>query len=272
MPPFRHQTSVWLALGVVLVLALPRAAFAADRFQRLLGNAVKSYEVEDYTSALEKLSLARQAAKGDKQETTVSIYEGVVYYRLGRLDDARSAFDTALVLDPKATLPPEMPAEIQAEFEAARGRVNGILQPSPPPEPPSVAAVQPPAESDRPEQGSSPSLTPQRSAQAPAVQALTMMDAPPRRIPLLPIVLVGSGVIAGSIGTYFGVSANKQLQAAQVAPLRQEAFTQLNEARGSARTANILFGTAGLALVGGVVTWFLMPGEKVAAPSGDTIQ
>jgi tetratricopeptide (TPR) repeat protein len=272
MPPFLRRTSALLTLGLLLVGTPWNAALAADRFQRIFDAAVKYYQGSDYESALDQLVLARQAAKGEQQEAVVSVYEGIVLYRLGRIDEARSAFDTALVLDSKAKLPATTPSEIKAEFEAARHRVSGMLQSAPMTAPSRSAATPPPAPSktDRPEQHSAPSLTPPSTASAPPVQVADKVEASPRLIPVVPVALLGAGVVAAGLGTYFGVSAHRQEQEALVEPFRMDALAKLEGARGTARTANILFGTAGLAVAGAVVTWFLLPTQAATPTTGET--
>jgi hypothetical protein len=83
---------------------------------------------------------------------------------------------------------------------------------------------------------------------------------------VVPLALLGAGVVAGGLGAWFGVSANQRLDEARVEPFREDALAKFNEAQGSARTANVLFGTAGLAVASAVVTWFLLPGGSDSPP------
>jgi hypothetical protein len=82
----------------------------------------------------------------------------------------------------------------------------------------------------------------------------------------VPLVLLGAGVAAAGVGTYFGLDSRSQETAARDARFQGEAAARLDDARGSARLANILFGTAGLAATGALVTYLLMPGDAAPAP------
>ncbi len=77
----------------------------------------------------------------------------------------------------------------------------------------------------------------------------------------VPLVLLGTGVAAAGVGTYFGVTSRGQVSAAREALHEDTALAHLDEARGSARVANILFGTAGLAATGALLTYLLTPGD-----------
>ncbi len=163
--------------------------------------------------------------------------------------------------------------KVEREFESVRQRVNARSarrkQPVPgaPVNPPSPGAT-----TDRPQRNpSQPShLTPSE----PSPAFTPTVEAAPRQVPIVPLALLGAGAVAGGLGTYFGVRANQQLGDARVAPFRDDAFTKFNEAHGTARTANLLFGTAGLALAGAVATWFLMPEDVTPSmpANGETIR
>jgi hypothetical protein len=90
------------------------------------------------------------------------------------------------------------------------------------------------------------------------------VEARRERSVAVPLVLLGAGVAAAGAGTYFGLDSRGQVSAARNAESYGDAFGHLNDARGSARLANILFGTAGLAATGALVTYLLTPGD--AAP------
>ena len=90
-----------------------------------------------------------------------------------------------------------------------------------------------------------------------------------RGFPVLPVVLMGAGAVGVGIGAYFGVeAANKESLAKSRGPGSQVAIDQ---AKGSALIANVLYGVGGAVAAGGVV-WLivsLMSGgesaEEVAA-------
>lgn len=133
---------------------------------------------------------------------------------------------------------------------------------------PKPEASSPVAATDRPEQKPTPgsALVPS----TPASPALTpTVEARPRRVPVVPLALVGAGAVAGGLATYFGLSSRSQVEAARTAEFQDDFLAHHQQARGSATAANVLLGTAGLAVAGAVVTWFLMPADAATA-AGET--
>jgi tetratricopeptide (TPR) repeat protein len=264
-----------LVLGVLLVGGSSRPAHAADDFERYVAAARRLYDNLDYERALDQIQRARRISRGVEQDVTLGLYEGIILADLGRWEEARESFLTALLLKPDASLPVSVSPKVEKEFEAQRVRARKELAQlqSPPVKPGAAAsgsakAPPPVVSTDRPEQARPGQLTPTEPS-----PALTPTgEAEPRPVPVVPLALLGAGVVAGGLGAYFGVSANGQLGDARVAPLREDALTKFNDAHGSARTANILFGTAGLAVASAVVTWFLLPGagSVPASTSGET--
>jgi hypothetical protein len=63
-------------------------------------------------------------------------------------------------------------------------------------------------------------------------------------------------VVAGSVGSYFGLRSQANIQDARDANPGSEQVAHLDEARGQALAANILFGVAVTAAAGAVITWF----------------
>jgi hypothetical protein len=78
----------------------------------------------------------------------------------------------------------------------------------------------------------------------------------------VPLVLLGAGAAVAGVGTYFGVASRGQVSAARESLHQDEALAHLDGARGNARVANILFGTAGLAATGALLTYLLTPGDS----------
>jgi hypothetical protein len=85
------------------------------------------------------------------------------------------------------------------------------------------------------------------------------MEVRERRTPLAPWVLLGVGVAAGGTGTWFALSSRGQSEDARGARYQDDLLAHHAQAKRDARTANILFGTAGLAAAGALVTWLLSP-------------
>ena len=72
------------------------------------------------------------------------------------------------------------------------------------------------------------------------------------------LVLLGAGAAAGGAGTVFGLSSRNRIEEARLADDDNELRRLQGKAQSGATTANILFGTAGLAAAGALVTWLLM--------------
>ncbi|WP_257448763.1 class III extradiol ring-cleavage dioxygenase family protein [Archangium lipolyticum] len=128
--------------------------------------------------------------------------------------------------------------------------------------PPAVAST------DRPEQKTSEGSALLPSTPPPAAFTPTV-ETRSRPLPVVPLALAGTSVVAGGLATFFGVSSRGQVQAARDAEFQDDFISHHQAARRSATTANILMGTAGLALAGAVVTWFLMPADAAVA-SGES--
>ncbi len=290
MPNPSHPVSRALLFSLFLLGSVPRMALAASDFERYLAAAVSLYESLEYERALEQLGRARTLASGIQQDTAIALHEGIILAELGRWEDARAAFRTALVLEPDAKLPLRVAPKVEREFEGVRARVSrdavrrqqGVASrplPSPSPAPasegpppttPGVAPLRPAPERpvaaapaaaaavDRPERQRPPVLTPppsEASVLSPSVEARRSRPV------TVPLVLLGTGVAAAGVGTYFGVTSRGQVSAAREALHEDTALAHLDEARGSARVANILFGTAGLAATGALLTYLLTPGD-----------
>ncbi len=105
MPRTLRQVARGLALGLLLFGSMPRTAFAATDFERYLSSTLSLYEDLEYERALKQLERARKAAVGVEQDMLLSMYEGAILADMGRWEEARAAFRTALSLDPEAKLP-----------------------------------------------------------------------------------------------------------------------------------------------------------------------
>jgi tetratricopeptide (TPR) repeat protein len=270
-PPF-FRAAPRLLLVSMLMMAVPRVALAANDFDRYFSSAVSLYENLEYERALEQLARAKKLASGVSQDVAVAVQEGLIYADLGKREESRAAFHTALSLDLEAKLPPLAPPKVRREFEAVRARVQKDLARRA-----KAAATGKTATTERGAAastavGASPSAagttdrperTPERSSvtePAPALAQPFVPDvkaAPRSRVPVVPAVLLGAGVVAAGVGTYFGLSSRSDVHASKEAANMRTADDHLKAARGPARTANILFATAGVAATAAVVTWLL---------------
>jgi tetratricopeptide (TPR) repeat protein len=115
-----------LALCLLLV-ALP--AGASEEFARFITAASRLFENLEYERALEQLSNAKKFASTPDEQTQVALYEGVVLIELGRTEEAKAAFETALFLSPDAQIPVKVSPKVKAQIEAVRAQVKKELAP-----------------------------------------------------------------------------------------------------------------------------------------------
>jgi tetratricopeptide (TPR) repeat protein len=249
-----------LLLGLLLAGSPVQSALAEDDFQSYLRAAVQLYEDLEYERALTQLQRARRIARGVAQDVSLGVHEGILLAELGRWDEARTAFETALLLDPEAKLPLRVSPKLERQFESARERVRTTLASRQ-----QRRDARPEVASDRPERR--PSLKGRLVPPEPSAALTPTVEATSRPVPVVPLVLLGAGVVAGGVGSWLGVSARQQYDAALVEPRAQEANALYAQSQDRALAANVLFGTAGLAAVGAVVSWFLMPDGVLAPPS-----
>jgi tetratricopeptide (TPR) repeat protein len=265
---FNHRAAALLVLGLLLMVGAPvRSAHAADDFNRYLRAAVRLYETLDYERALKQLERARRVARGVEEDVTLGLHEGIILADMGRWQDARATFKTALLLNPEAKLPLRVSPKVEAEFEKQRERARQELARMQGQQEPRGAKPEAPtavASTDRPEQKPPEQSVLLPSAPPPAAFTPTV-EARPRPLPVVPLALAGTGVVAGGLATYFGLTSRGQVAAARDAEFQDDFLSHHQAARRSATTANLLVGTAGLAIAGAVVTWFLMPADAATA-------
>jgi hypothetical protein len=115
-----------LALSLLLV-ALP--AGASEEFARFITAASRLFENLEYERALEQLANAKKFASTPDEQTQVALYEGVVLIELGRTEEAKAAFETALFLSPDAQIPVKVSPKVKAQIEAVRAQVKKELAP-----------------------------------------------------------------------------------------------------------------------------------------------
>lgn len=253
-----------LALAQRPAPAATKTAGQADGFQARLKEAASLYEELEYEQALDALTRARALAKTDDERTQVSLYEGIVLADLGQRPRSLAAFREALSLKLEVQLPVKVSPKVARDFEAVRSEVRterAVLARAKP-----ITSQPPPATTDRPTRPADevPGLiaTPMPEAPEPGpagdLGATSLEEKPSRRIRPLPVALLGAGVLAGGVGSYFGLQSKGNIQDAREASAAdgQVAAAHLDEARGQALAANILFGVAVTAAAGAVITWF----------------
>ncbi len=242
----------------------PPSAQADSEFQLRMSTAARLYQELEYERALEQLKRARALARGVDQDVTIELYEGIILADMGRREEALAAFKTALLLKPTAQLPVRVSPKVAADFEAVRQEVLRIQQQEaqraqPRPAPPEDAPVRPP---EKP--------APVVKVEPPPSQPLVpeRLEQRSRPVPVLPLTLLGTGVVAGGLGGYFGLQSRSQVRTAREAEFYDVRAQHLDDARKQARVANLLFVVASAAATGAVITNFTRADEP--HPAGKT--
>ena len=274
-----------LAACLLTVGVMPRTAHAQDDFARYLESAVQLYESGENEDALEQLQRARRLARGIPQDVAVALHEGIILADMGKVEQSRAAFQRGLTLDLEAKLPIKVGPKVERSFEEVRTKVKERMArgrtTKPPPPPPTVTPAPEPKETkppavagtDRPEKAPEPPKLDAPVAPAPAPYTPTVEARSRSRVPVVPLVLGGVGAVAAGVGTFFGLQSSSNLSqvedrlAAGSVATQAEApavRAQLDDARGQAKVANVLFGTAVAAVTGAVVT-YLFSGDDTKA-------
>lgn len=238
-----------LAVGLV-----PGVVWAQDNFHRYFSEAVKLYNRGENEQALEQFQQAKARTYVVQQDVVVALYEGLILLELGPKEKALAELETGLLLDPNAELPVMVSPKVKEEFEALREKVRKKLARRQSPkagEGPTRAKLDPPEATD-------PKLFEPQAGLATRSHTL---------VPAIPLALAGVGVVAAGVGAIFGQGSRSKAKEAGRAyengGLPPQADTArlaqlLGDAHDEARTANLMFGTAALAVGGAVATWLLM--------------
>jgi len=265
-----------LAVGVV-----PGPARAEDDFQRYINAVAQLYASGESERALEQLQRARLRSWEVEQDVLVEVYEGLILLDLGQREQALAAFETGLLLDPEAMLPVKVSPKVSAAFEEVRKRVRKKLAQGAAQRLPSQAVKDPMTPHAAPSVRLSDTLLPGHELSSPAgpkpFEPRPELVAQPRsRVRVVPVVLGGVGVVAAGVGVVFGLrsrSGAAEVKDAYKAKLpAQDELPELinlrNEARSNALRANVMFGTAALAVGSAVVTWLLASDDGTAESKG----
>lgn len=246
---------VVILLGVWMV---PGTARAEDDFHRYYAAAVRLYNAGENEQALEQLQQAKARTYAVQQDVLVALYEGLILLELGPKEKALAVLENGLLLDPDVQLPVMVSPKVKEEFEALRERARKKLE-----------RKQSSKTEDRPERAK---LDPPE--QQPFEPQTRVADQSRTRVPAVPLVLAGVGAVAAGAGAVFGQGSNSKAREAdrayeygQLPPQADIArlAALLDDAHGDARKANVMFGTAALALGGAVVTWLLTGDDSDAA-------
>ncbi|RYZ39137.1 MAG: tetratricopeptide repeat protein [Myxococcaceae bacterium] len=238
-----------IVLGFALMLVSPAwsqpATSAGPDFQARMSTASHAYEELDYERALEQLDAAKAVARDSGERGRVAIFVGLVLADLGRRQEALASFKDGLSLLPDASLPVKVSPKVSRDFEEVRRTVQRELTRNP--RPPSDA----------------PQAMPDARTPPPGARAEVRST---RSTPVLPLALLGGGVVLGGLGGYFGLQSRSHVNAARDDAFYSDRTEHLDSARGQALAANVLLGAALTAAAGAAVTWLLMD----APPSSRT--
>lgn len=265
-----------LAVFVCVSVAMPlRAQGAEGEVQRQITEAIRLYEDLEYEQALERLKHASRLPHGPDEAVSLSLLRGIIQADMGRWEAARKDFREALQRQLDAQLPLHVSPKVSGEFEAQRSKVResmaGRRKAAPPAPAPQLVEAAPVEEKPLAQKPgvARPDLTPSnKEDKAPPEWATSIVEedtdrASPgvriagRRVPVVSWALLGAGVAAGGVGTVFGLASQSQVDDARAGAV-EDLGANRSRAQGSARTANILFGTATAAAVGALATWLFM--------------
>ncbi len=190
----------------VLVFLLAAPALAEEPVQAYLRAANKLYMQLEYEKALEQLQRAKKVSRGLDDDVTIALWEGVVSSDLGRNDDARAAFNTALALKADAALPVKVSPKVAAVFEKLRADAQKELAKNPPPQPPEKPAP------EEPPPPPPPAVAAPEPVPPPVVPVVTSTGGGVRRASVVPFVLGGAGAVVGIVGGVVASGAASRLQ------------------------------------------------------------
>ncbi|WP_426750788.1 tetratricopeptide repeat protein [Myxococcus sp. Y35] len=260
-----------LALGQQPAARTVTAREHGSAFRSRLNAAAQLYEELEYEQALIAIGKAKALASTGDERAEASVYEGIILADLGKRPQSLKAFHNALSLRPDARLPVKVSPKVERDFESVRSKVQSE----------SLAILAPEAnQSMGSGAGDRPLLTPEQHAtvtptSTPSSEPAHLAGLPDAsrvdekagfRVRPLPMALLGAGVLAGGLGSYFGLRSRSSIQSARDAIYVTEKSRHLDSAQGQALGANILFGIAATAAAGAVITWFL--GDEDASERG----
>lgn len=114
-------------LGAIALLTSPWAKAAPDSAQRHLLAADTLYQSLDYERALEEVKLAKSLAPVGEDAIAIQLFEGLLLAELGKRDEAKAAFVSALFQRPDAMLPRKVSPKVQSDFDAVKQEVQAKL-------------------------------------------------------------------------------------------------------------------------------------------------
>ncbi|GEM_PF-2682795 len=180
-------------IACLLISALPCTAVAAANpsdLQKKARARMKSLDFEAALPLLEQLRELPNVAAPLRAQNEVDL--GITFVNLGRAEDARRAFDEALIANPEVPLPAGVPPKIRKLFEDVKAA--RAVAPLPPP-----PAVTVPKEEPAP---------------PPVAAVVDPVVVQKERMVLAPVVLLGAGavfILAGASTAFAAQSAGHEL-------------------------------------------------------------
>jgi tetratricopeptide (TPR) repeat protein len=259
-------TQAWRGWGrflllLAVALVMPRSGRAAESDMRAyLLSINRLYEDLEYERALAQIDRAKPLARTTEENTTLSLYEGVILADMNRWDDSAAAFKEALFLRPDAKLPVKVSPKVEQHFESVREKVlkelnasgvKPVLEPPPP-------GVTPPGSTG----AASTALPVEARPMAPPALARRSLSSPQV---LIPAISGGALLVAG--GTSWALSRRELSRLRQSDPsLLTRAEAHQSASRGSTyQSLGIGLLGAGLAGLGVAAGFYLLPPSKQLA-------
>ncbi|WP_002629319.1 hypothetical protein [Cystobacter fuscus] len=96
----------------------------AVEYKNTIGKISGLVEEMDLEQALDQIGDARKRSLSTSALVTLSLYEGIILYEMGKSDESGEAFLVALMLRPNEQLPGEVSPKVVAHFETIRKTVQ----------------------------------------------------------------------------------------------------------------------------------------------------
>lgn len=240
-----------------------------------LRQAKELYQNLDFEKCLQRLGQAPQWKSAPAELLEIELYAGMCHYNLNQRAEAEERFRLSLRIDPNAELPPYTSPKLVEFFIAVKKKLKPLKETKEPPPPvkeepkeepvvhkepppveePVVHKEPPPPPLDEPRVTPPPKLTPPPK---PLAKTPPIVEQPswPRRHPA-PIALGVVAVVAAGTGIAFGVNSKSLERRANAAKFESDFRDLGSAAQTNAMAANVSYGLAGAAAIGGILAWVL---------------
>ncbi len=227
---------------------LTTAVAAPEKGNVYLVQAKVFYQGMEFEKCLQRLEQADRVDNLTREVMAdIELYGGLCKFNLGKRGDAESHFRRALQLNPDVTLPPATSPRIAEVFDPVAEQIRSAR----------ADAASSNVERAEEEAQDSPrelTLAPTAKSDARADLVATVPEQGGSKV--LPIALGGTSVAAAGVAAVFAVMANNHAaQANDPATFYDDSLSLAADARREMLIGNVLFGVAGTAAVGAVITW-----------------